>query len=231
MKKTLKEIAQGAELDYTWEPGFLRDSGFLARQNCLEDQKKRMTLEYLVSQYGYAALFIGVFLEGETILILAGFAAHLGHLSLTWVILIAFAGSLAGDQFYFFLGRVKGKTFLQKRPGWETKVKRVWALFERYRTLLLLGFRFMYGLRTVVPIAIGLSGISGIRFFVFNMIGAAIWSVVVAFVGYLFGALARTVLVDVKKYEHWIIFGVLCAGSLVWIIYFLHNWTKGRPKP
>ena len=190
-----------------------------------------MTLEYLVSQYGYAALFIGVFLEGETILILAGFAAHLGHLSLTWVILTAFAGSLAGDQFYFFLGRLKGKTFLQKRPGWETKVKRVWALFEHYRTLLLLGFRFMYGLRTVTPFAIGLSGISGIRFFVFNMIGAAIWSVVVAFVGYLFGAVASAALVHVKKYEHWIISGVLCAGALVWIIYFLHNRTKGRPKP
>ena len=102
-----------------------------------------MTLEYLISQYGYIALFIGVFIEGETILIAAGFAARLGHLSLTWVILIAFAGSLAGDQFYFFLGRVRGKTFLQKRPRWEAKVKRAWALFEHYRTLVIVGFRFM----------------------------------------------------------------------------------------
>ena len=74
-----------------------------------------MTLGYFVSHYGYVALFIGVFLEGETVLIAAGFAAHLGHLSLTWVILIAFAGSLTGDQFYFFLGRVRGKTFLRNR--------------------------------------------------------------------------------------------------------------------
>ena len=80
LKETLKEVVRCAELDYTWEPAFLRDSGFLARQSCLEDEKKRMTLEYLISQYGYVALFIGVFLEGETILILAGFAAHLGHL-------------------------------------------------------------------------------------------------------------------------------------------------------
>jgi membrane protein DedA with SNARE-associated domain len=190
-----------------------------------------MTLEYLISQYGYIALFIGVFIEGETVLIVAGFAARLGHLSLTWVILIAFAGSLAGDQFYFFLGRVRGKTFLQKRPRWEAKVKRVWALFEHYRTLVILGFRFMYGLRTVTPFAFGLGGIGGIRFFVFNAIGAAAWSVAVAFVGYLFGAVARAVLVDVKQYEHWIIPGVLCAGALVWIIYFMHNRTKGRPKP
>ena len=190
-----------------------------------------MTLEYLISHYGYVALFIGVFIEGETVLIAAGFAARLGHLSLTWVILIAFAGSLAGDEFYFFLGRVRGKTFLQKRPRWEAKVKRVWALFEHYRTLVILGFRFMYGLRTVTPFAIGLGGISGIRFFVCNAIGAAVWSVVVAFVGYLFGAVARAALVDVKQYEHLIIPGLLCAGAFVWIIYFLHNRAKGRPKP
>jgi membrane protein DedA with SNARE-associated domain len=190
-----------------------------------------MTLEYLISQYGYIALFVGVFIEGETVLIVAGFAARLGHLSLTWVVLIAFVGSLAGDQLYFFLGRARGKVFLQKRPRWETKVKRVWALFEHYRTLVILGFRFMYGLRTATPFAIGLGGISWIRFFVFNAIGAAVWSVAVAFVGYLFGAVARAALVHVKKYEHWIIPGVLCAGALVWIIYFMHNRAKGRPKP
>jgi membrane protein DedA with SNARE-associated domain len=175
-------------------------------------------------------LFIGVFLEGETVLIAAGFAAHLGHLSLTWVILIAFAGSLTGDQFYFFLGRARGKAFLHRRPRWEAKVRKVWSLFEHYRTLLILGFRFMYGLRTVTPFAIGLGGISGIRFFVCNAIGAAIWAVVVAFVGYLFGAVARAVLVGVKQYEHWIIPGVLCAGVLVWIIYFFRNRAKDRPN-
>jgi membrane protein DedA with SNARE-associated domain len=190
-----------------------------------------MTLEYLVSHYGYVALFIGVFLEGETLLILAGIAAHLGHLNLTWVILDAFAGSLAGDQFYFFLGRVKGKAFLRKRPVWETKVNKVWVLFEHYRTLVILGFRFMYGLRTVTPFAFGLSGTSGIRFFIFNAIGAAIWSVVVAFVGYLFGTIAQAALLDAKKYEHWILLGVLSAGALVWFIYFLHDRIKGPPKP
>ena len=83
-----------------------------------------MTLEYLISHYGYVALVIGTFLEGESILIVAGFAVRLGYLKSQWVILAAFAGSMAGDQPYFFLGRVKGEAFLQKRPRWETKVRR-----------------------------------------------------------------------------------------------------------
>jgi membrane protein DedA with SNARE-associated domain len=189
-----------------------------------------MTLEYLISHYGYVALVIGTFLEGESILIVAGFAVHLGYLKLQWVILAAFAGSVAGDQLYFFLGRVKGEVFLQRRPRWETKVRRVWKLLDRYRTPLILGFRFAYGLRTVTPFAIGLSNIRTSRFLVLNMIGALGWSVVVALVGYFFGAAARAAAVDVRKYEHWIVCGILLAAAVVWIIYFLHKRKKDRAE-
>ncbi|HVN78827.1 MAG TPA: DedA family protein [Terriglobia bacterium] len=192
-----------------------------------------MTFEYLISHYGYVALVIGTFLEGETILIAAGFAAHVGYLELQWVMLAAFVGSLAGDQFYFFVGRARGRTFLHRRPAWEAKVEKVFKLFDRHRTLVVLGFRFMYGLRTVTPFAFGLSGISTSRFFILNLIGAVVWSVALALVGYLFGAAARAVMVDVRKYEHWVILGMLWTGALVYIIYFLHkreiDRAEGRP--
>ncbi len=64
-----------------------------------------MTLESFIQTYGYLALLVGTFLEGETILVLAGFAAHLGYLNLPWVILVAFVGTLSGDQLFFYLGR------------------------------------------------------------------------------------------------------------------------------
>jgi membrane protein DedA with SNARE-associated domain len=52
----------------------------------------------------------------------------------------------------------------------------------------------------------------------------------VALVGYLFGAAAKAVIVDVKKYEHWIILGILWTGALVYIIYFLQKRETGRMK-
>ena len=189
-----------------------------------------MTFEYLISHYGYVALIIGTFLEGESMLIIAGFAVHLGYLKLQWVILAALAGSVAGDQFYFFLGRMKGEAFLQKRPRWKTKINKVWKLLDRYRTLLILGFRFAYGLRTVTPFAIGLSSIRASRFLVLNVIGGLCWSVVVALVGYFFGAAALAVFVDVKKYEHWIVIGILLSAAVVWIIYFLRERKKDRAE-
>jgi len=67
-------------------------------------------------------------------------------------------------------------------------------------------------------------------FLVLNMIGAAGWSVVVALVGYFFGAAARAAAVDVRKYEHWIVFGILLAAALVYSIYFLHERKKDRAE-
>ncbi|MCX7016875.1 MAG: DedA family protein, partial [Candidatus Sumerlaeota bacterium] len=74
-------------------------------------------LEHLLSTYGYLALFIGTFLEGETILIIAGVAASEGLLDIQWAILSAFAGSLLGDQLLFFIARYHGDWLLSRLPS------------------------------------------------------------------------------------------------------------------
>ena len=127
-----------------------------------------MNWELIIGSYGYIALLVGTFLEGETILILAGFAAHLGYLHLPWVILVAFLGTLSGDQLFFYLGRRQSRFVLDKHPAWQRRLDRVERLFERYQTLLILGFRFLYGLRTVTPFVLGRSGVSPGYFFLLN---------------------------------------------------------------
>ncbi len=173
---------------------------------------------------------IGTFFEGETILIAGGFAAHLGHLSLPWVMLAAFVGGLAGDQFYFYLGRIKGREFLKRKPRWETKANRILELIDRYRTPLILGFRFMYGFRTITPFTIGLSGIGRSRFLALNVIGVLFWSATVALVGYSFGVTAEAVLAGTKEFRRWIMLGIICTGALAWSLYFLLRKRMGRKE-
>ena len=71
-------------------------------------------LSGFIKDYGYFALFVGTFLEGETILVLGGLAAAAGDLDLGWVIVVAFCGSLAGDQTVFFIGRFLGTRLLAR---------------------------------------------------------------------------------------------------------------------
>ncbi len=179
-----------------------------------------MTLEGLITTYGYAAVGIGTFLEGETVLILGGFAAHRGYLDLTWVIVSAFLGTLFGDQLYFYIGRTKGQSALEKKPHWKAKSEKVLNLLDKHQIWLILGFRFLYGLRTVTPFLIGMSRILPARFLVLNIVGAALWALVIGTLGYMFGQTLEIVIGDIKQYEL-LVFAVMAGvGGMVWLMYF-----------
>lgn len=68
-------------------------------------------METFVQTYGYWAILIGTFLEGETILVLGGLAAHMGYMDLNGVILAAFAGSLSGDQLFSSWGAATARFY------------------------------------------------------------------------------------------------------------------------
>jgi membrane protein DedA with SNARE-associated domain len=163
---------------------------------------------------------IGSFLEGETVLVLGGFAAHGGYLELPWVIVSAFLGSLFGDQLYYFIGRIKGKSILEKRPIWKAKSEKIFSLLHKHQILLILGFRFLYGLRTVTPFVIGASKITPTRFIILNILGAAIWAVIVGSMGYLFGYTLKIFIDNVKKYELLVFAGLAGVGIIIWLLRF-----------
>ena len=178
-----------------------------------------MNIESLLQAYGYYALFIGTFLEGETILVLAGFLAHQEYLELQWVILLAFLGSLSGDTLVFHLGRWKGRAFLARHPRWDKRAARVQRALDKYQYYVVLSFRFFYGLRNITPFVIGSTGFSPMRFFLLNATGAAIWAAVVGSGGYLFGEAIRLILKDVKRYERWLLLFGAIAGCVLWILH------------
>jgi membrane protein DedA with SNARE-associated domain len=177
-------------------------------------------LESLLTTYGYPILIIGTFLEGETILVLGGLAAHLGYLSLEGVIACGFCGTLFGDQLYYFLGRRHGKSLLARRPSWHTRAERVLRILERHQNLLILGFRFLYGLRSVTPFAIGISDVSYLRFTLLNLIGAGIWAISIGLAGYYFGQAVEAILGDIKRYEVELMAGIVGLAMVIWLVHF-----------
>jgi membrane protein DedA with SNARE-associated domain len=179
-----------------------------------------MTLETFLETYGYIAVLVGTFIEGETILVLGGFAAHLGYLKLPWVVAAAFAGTLSGDQLYFYLGRKHRDKITALFPTWSGRIEKAQRILERYGNTLMLTFRFFYGLRTITPFAIGMTEISAVRFFFFNVLSAFIWSIAVGSGGYLFGRTLEYFLVDARHYEIEIMAIILLAGLLVWAFYY-----------
>jgi membrane protein DedA with SNARE-associated domain len=176
-----------------------------------------MTVSELVTSYGYYAVFFGALLEGETILVFAGFAAHRGMLDLHYVIAIAFVASTLGDQIFFQLGRLYGVAILSSFPALRARVPAVQQMLDKYHTMLIPAVRFLYGLRIAGPVIIGISGVSSARFALLNMIGALVWAVVIALAGYYFGALLEILFKDIKHFEEGILLGILLVGSVLWL--------------
>ena len=188
-------------------------------------------LSEFIKEYGYFALFVGTFLEGETILVLGGLAAAAGDLELWKVIVVAFCGSLAGDQTVFFIGRFLGTRILgwltAHRPWHQARVDKVHRLLERHHVLLLLGFRFLYGLRNIIPLVVGSSGVKTSRFIFLNAIGAAVWAVTVATGGFLFGKALELFLEKAKWYQG-VLLGVAGIAVLIWIVRHLYLRRAAR---
>lgn len=180
-----------------------------------------MGIEAIIVHYGYVVILVGTFLEGETVLVLAGFLVHRGYLSLPLVVAAAFIGTFAGDQLYFHIGRKKGMDFLDRHPSWKAQSGRAISLLRRYETMVIVGFRFIYGIRTVTPFIIGASGIAPLKFMVLNASGAFVWALGIAFLGYMFGHAAEAVIQDVKRYEYLIMAVIVMTGLGIWGVYLL----------
>ena len=185
-----------------------------------------MSLESVIAHYGYWALIVGTALEGEAILVVAGYLAHRGYLQLPLVIAAAMFGTFVGDQVFFQLGRQSGEAFLARRPHWQAKADRARHLFNRHRIVLVMGFRFMYGIRTISPFVIGMSGFSRNLFMLLNAASATLWAIVIGGAGYFFGRVLEQVLNDAKHFERPIILAILGCGIAIWIWHWRHAHAK-----
>jgi membrane protein DedA with SNARE-associated domain len=150
-----------------------------------------MTIEALISRFGLAAIFAGAGLEGETAAIAGGILAHQHILSLPGAAIAAALGSFTVDQAFFVLGRHfrdnPRVTKILDKPAAE----RAMETLERHPTAFILGFRFLYGLRTVSPVAVGTSDVPQTRFVALNAIAATLWSALFTAIGFGIGGPLR----------------------------------------
>ncbi|WEJ99185.1 MAG: VTT domain-containing protein [Candidatus Sphingomonas phytovorans] len=146
-----------------------------------------MAIEALIARYGLAAIFLGAGIEGETCVLAGGVLAHRHLLPLWGVWLAAAAGSFVADQLFFAGGRYfrdhPRVRAMAAKPGFAKAL----VTLERHPVLFVMGFRFLYGLRTVSPIAIGTSHIHTRTFLSLNALAAAIWAALFTGIGYGFG--------------------------------------------
>ena len=169
-----------------------------------------------LKEYGYIILFLWSILEGEIGLIMAGIMCHTRDMNFFMTVFVAGLGGFTGDQIYFYIGRFN-KGFIQRKLH---KQRRKFAiahlLLKKYGWPIIFVQRYMYGLRTVIPMSIGITKYSGKQFAIINLISAWVWAAITVTPAYYFGEEILTALNYAK--QHWY-FALPIAGSFLYGIY------------
>jgi membrane protein DedA with SNARE-associated domain len=166
----------------------------------------------------YIGIFAGIFFEGEMVMITSVIAAHHGYLNLWIVMTIGLVGTYFADSIYFFLGRRKGKEWLNKSARFKDKYAVIDSKLDKYPILIFLGYRFMYGFRTIAPLVIGASKTKTSKFLILSAISTVIWGATYGAIGYLFGEVIKTKLSHIENIEKYIMGALLIIGGIIFII-------------
>lgn len=180
-------------------------------------------LEYF-AMYGYWVVFFGSLIEGESIVLTAGYLASQGKLNLYLIMIIAFVATLIADQLSFYFGHHYGKSYINKHEWLHSKSKRVIRLLHKYDIWFIMLMRFIYGIRIAGPIIVGASGLSPRRFAMWNVPSAAVWSIVSCSAGYFLGEAIHWVL----KNTDYVAMFVLGLILVIWGIVTVHRWLMKK---
>ena len=176
-----------------------------------------MSPESLLEQFGYFAVFIGTFLEGEAILVTAGFFASRGYLNVFIVGLIAFIGAYAGHIFWFWLGRAHGVKLLDRFPRMKRHFGKGIRVFERYGAAAIIITQWLYGLRITAAVIIGMSKISILKFAIYEAVSCAIWAAIITAAGFYFGRAIEAVLGRVENIEKYALLVIAVVAVGMWL--------------
>ena len=175
------------------------------------------------------ALFVGFVIPGETVAVLAGASAKLGHVSLTAVLVVVVVAAVVGDSIGYEVGRHAGARvlrlpFLQKRRARLDEAEDFLA--RRGGSAVFLG-RWVAFFRAVMPALAGTARMPYGRFLAWNAAGGLAWGAVVVLIGYAAGASYARVEKSFGRDAALVVLGVLVVAVLVWRVRGGHEAAAG----
>ncbi|WP_270889837.1 DedA family protein [Pedococcus sp. 5OH_020] len=170
------------------------------------------------------ALFVGFVIPGETLAVIGGVTASLGHTSVWWVLVVVVVAAVVGDSVGYEIGRmfgprVMGLGVLRRR---QRKLDAAQEFLRRRGGSAVFLGRWTAFFRAVMP---ALAGLSGMRYRVFlpwNAVGGIAWGATAVTAGYLAGQ-------SYHRVEKWLGRGAAGVVALV-VVVAIAVWAVRRHR-
>lgn len=177
----------------------------------------------LIDKYGYLAILVGTLVEGEIFLTLGGVFARQGVMSMTGVVLMAIGGSFASHTLFYFLGRWRGLSLIQRFPRLEAGYPRAHVLAQKFGPPCILVVQFLYGMRLVTCLTLGILRLRMGAFIFWQLLSCTVWALIMALGGYLCGAAVEYCLTNRRL---WALITVVVILVVLGLYRLFWSWTE-----
>ncbi|PLY09542.1 MAG: DedA family protein [Arcobacter sp.] len=190
-----------------------------------------------VGSLGYLGIFIMMFLESsffpfpsEVVMVPAGYLAFKGEMNMTIAIIAGILGSLAGALFNYFLAIKFGRKFLIKYGKYffvnEETINKMENFFKEHGPISTFSGRLIPAVRQYISFPAGLAKMNIFLFSLYTTLGAGIWVIILALVGYFIGDNEQLI----KEYLRYIVIAILITLSFVVYLYYKKYKRKSLTK-
>jgi membrane protein DedA with SNARE-associated domain/rhodanese-related sulfurtransferase len=175
----------------------------------------------------YLILWVAVFarqaclpVPANLFLLTAGALARGGELNMLLVLVVGVLGCLAGDLVWFEAGRHWGRQIIRVLCVFSSDphycAQRAHSIYARWGLRSLIVAKFIPGLDGVTPPLAGIEGSSRLAFLAYDSLGSLLWSVLYAFLGYLFASRLAVIAASVARFGH-----VLVAAVAIPLAFYI----------
>ncbi len=170
-------------------------------------------MEEFIREWGYLALFAYSFGGGFVGLVIAGVLSYAGDLNLFVSMIVAGSSNFLGDQFLFYMARNNKSYANTTMKKYGRKVALAHLLMRRYGSPVVFLQKYIYGIKTLIPLAMGLTKYSFQKFTIYNIFATVVWAVVVGYASYLMGEIILTYAEEYKYYGVAILLTIIFSVS------------------
>ncbi len=178
----------------------------------------------IIEQYGYWAVFIWTFIEGETVFIAAAALAAADLMEPWKVIVVAALGAFSGHMFFFAVGRWRGYEIIDRVPILKKHYPKANKILDKHANWSVFIFQYLYGTRLVAAILFGASKIDFYRFFLLQIVNCITWALIIYTIGHILGVAGVSIL------HHFGAWGLLVVVIVFMILAWLGYHHYGSKK-
>jgi membrane protein DedA with SNARE-associated domain len=174
-------------------------------------------MEELIRDWGYIVLFLYSFGGGFVALVVAGILSYSGELNIIIAITVAGTANFIGDQFLFTVARKNKHQAKQMMEKHKRKIAMSHLLMRKYGTWVIFLQKYIYGIKTLIPLAMGLTKYDYKKFMIFNFLATVVWSLIIGLSSYMLGELVYKYIEEFKTY------GLVFVALILLGVFYLYK--------